>query len=113
MSFTIRHDEANASREFQVRARNTVSGATTEGTAVGIGRNTGVTNFSKSILVEVATGDIEELFVFEIGGTTDIIANVELEDYNFIANSVGPALTVGVAEASGSAFSSAFGDSFN
>ena len=66
--FSLTHNEAQASRDTQVRLFNIDAGLPSIGTRIGIGRNTDTTVFSITLMVEISELEAGDRWRVEIGG---------------------------------------------
>ena len=67
-SFNISHNEDNAGREIDVRLFEVTDSVPGQSEPIAIARNQPGTNYSVSILVEITSDNVGDLFRFEIGG---------------------------------------------
>lgn len=81
VSFSIVHDESNASRQFLVEIFNVDLSVVTGVTVVAVARNQPGTNMSVSAMIEVSLAVVDDLFVVRLVSPSDIIAAVTLVDY--------------------------------
>ena len=83
ITFSISHNELNASRETGVRVYDIDAATGSDAFIVGVGRNTDATTFGFSQLFEIATPG--ESFRVEVGGG-DPLTSVVLNSFTLSAN---------------------------
>ena len=88
VTFAISHNESNASRTINVRIFNSTLGTGADASEIGIARNQPITNYSATLLVDIDTAILGDLFQIQIGGTTDTLLNVVELTFGFITNAV-------------------------
>lgn len=84
VSFTITHTEDQGGREIEIRLYNATKAVGTESTTIGIGRNQSATNFSTTILTEIPSSELGDLWQAQIGNG-DAITTVEEVSFAFSA----------------------------
>ncbi len=88
VSFSISHNEVNSSRQFSIRIFDITSASAGKATLIGIGRNSGVTTFATTFLLDITPGQTGDDWRIEVGGTADNITGVDENSYAFNANLV-------------------------
>ncbi len=91
----IDHDDVNTGREMELQLFDVTDATVILSTPVFIGRNQPGTNFSVSLMVEISTGSLDDLFVVRLvrTGANDIL-DVVLESYILSANLVSQLLVI-------------------
>jgi len=89
--FSITHNEAQGSRNFQIRLFNLDTGLGGAATIIGVGRNTDVTTFAFNTITETATNG--DRLVIQIGNGSAISA-VTLDSYTFNVVNIGHATSL-------------------
>ena len=94
VNFALEHDSSNSGRTFRARLTNVDKGTSSDGVVIGIGRNSEATNFGAALLAEVASANLGDLYVIEVGAASATISNVDLESGSFTTFQVGTAATI-------------------
>jgi len=87
VSFTLTHDENNASREIEARIYNVTSAIAGITTVIGISRNQPATNYAVQSLFEIPADHVGDLFVVEVGNG-DTLLTVQEINASFTVNAV-------------------------
>jgi len=87
INITLLHNEDNASRTTQVRLFNVTDAVGSPPATIGIARNQPATNIAATLLLEIPTANLGDLFVVQIGNGDTLTAVTE-EEYSFNAFAV-------------------------
>ena len=78
----IEHNDLNAGRQFTLRLFNVTEGIPSIGAIIGVARNSAVTNFTSSLLVQIDADDVGDEYRLEVGNADTIITSVVWETLN-------------------------------
>ena len=84
--FSLVHTESNSGRQIIVQLYNSTADIVASAVVLPIARNQPGTYFSATILAEVITAAVGDLFQIRVGG--DVVAGVTLQTYEFAASHV-------------------------
>ncbi len=89
INISLLHNELSQSRTVQVRLFNVDKGSGTTSATIGIARNQPATNISISLLLEIPTANLGDLFVVQVGNATpNDLASVIEQSFGFTAFAV-------------------------
>ncbi len=79
---SIEHNDLNAGRQFELRLFNITDAAPSLGTSIGVSRNTAITNFTSTLLVEITADNVGDEYRLEVGNADTILTSVVWETLN-------------------------------
>ena len=80
--FSIEHNDLNAGRQFELRLFNVTDAAAGSSIIIGVARNSAVTNFTASFLIEVSAASVDDTFRLEVGNADTILTSIVWETLN-------------------------------
>ena len=80
--FSIEHNDLNAGRQFELRPFNITDVIAGQSTIIGVSRNTAVTNFTASFLIDIPASNVDDAFRLDVGNADTILTSVVWETLN-------------------------------
>jgi len=79
---SIEHNDLNAGRQFELRLFNITDAESSLSTIIGVARNTAITNFTSTFLVEIVADNVGDTYRIEVGNANTILTSVVWESLN-------------------------------
>ncbi len=79
---SIEHNDLNSGRQFEIRLFNVTDAAPGLATIIGVSRNTSITNFTSTFLVEISAENVDDTYRIEVGNADTILTSVVWETLN-------------------------------